>query len=64
MRKYLEIKNKLEDQGWYIYFSRGGKSYFSKPGVALIIMADHCTGEHDVSRGCPISYAEKHMPQL
>jgi hypothetical protein len=65
MNKYLEVKNKLENQGWHVYLGQAGKSYFSKSVAAgLVIVVDQCTGEHDASIWCPQYFADKHMPQL
>lgn len=63
MSKYLNQKAHLEEQGWFGYESKGGKTYFRKNDIAgLVVEVDQVTGEAKLQVGCPPSFAEKHAP--
>jgi hypothetical protein len=65
MKNYLEVKEKLEKQGWYVYQSMGGKSYFGKKDVVGIgVVVDQATGETQIYTAAPKYYIEKHKPVL
>jgi len=65
MGDYIEQKKNLEEQGWNVSNSVGGKSYFGKPGISgLVVEVDQVTGDAEIHKGCPGSFAEKHKPVL
>ena len=62
---YTEQKKNLEEQGWKVSNSIGGKSYFDRPGISgLVVEVDQATGEADIHIGCPEYFAEEHKPSL